>query len=185
DALAVSGEADHLDEPPAALAAHGGRHVEEPAVEVERLLGVEEAVEVGLLGQVADALVLLDVGGGLAEDEGLAVGGEEQAEEQLDGGGLAGAVGAEQAEDLAPVDFQVEGAEGDLFLPAPEVPVDLGQLARLDDHFSGHRRQPRLQWVHGRMAVVMTTITSRDVGSSLGFNGSTAGWPWLWKRPGA
>ena len=55
---------------------------------------------------------LRDLGGGLAEDEGLAVGGEEQAEQQLDGGGLAGAVGAEQAEDLAAVDLQVEGAAG-------------------------------------------------------------------------
>ena len=49
---------------------------------------------------------LRDVGGGLAEDEGLAVGREEQAEQQLDGGGLAGAVGAEQAEDLAAVDLR-------------------------------------------------------------------------------
>ena len=48
---------------------------------------------------------LRDVGGGLAEDEGVAVGREEQAEQQLDGGGLAGAVGPEQAEDLAAVDL--------------------------------------------------------------------------------
>ena len=80
---------------------------------------------------------LRDVGGGLAEDEGVAVGGEEQAEQELDGRGLAGAVGAEQAEDLALVDLEVEGAQGDLLLPAPEVAVDLGELAGFDDRF-GH-----------------------------------------------
>ena len=54
-------------------------------------------------------LVLLDLGGRLAEDEGVAGGREEQAEQQLDGGGLAGAVGAEQAEDLALVDLAGRG----------------------------------------------------------------------------
>ena len=121
-----------------AFAAHGWRQVEEPAVEVERLLGVEEAVEVRFFGQIADAFVLAHVGGGLAEDEGLAVGGEEQAEQQLDGGGLAGAVGAEQAEDFAAVDLEVEGAQGDLLLAPPEVAVDLGQLAGFDDRIVGH-----------------------------------------------
>src|SRR5262249_50289331 len=111
---------------------------EEPAVEVEGLLGVEKAVEVGLLGQVADLLVLADVGGGLAEDERLAVGGEEQAEQQLDGGGLPRAVGAEEAEDFALADLDVEGPQGGLLLAAPEVAVDLGQLARFDDHIGGH-----------------------------------------------
>ena len=110
-----------------------GVELEEPAVEVERLLGVEEAVQVRLLGQVADAFVFLDLGRRLPEDEGVAVGGEEQAEQQLDGGRLAGAVGAEQAEDFAAIDLHVEGAQGDLLLPAPEVAVDLGQLARFDD----------------------------------------------------
>src|SRR5438552_956180 len=80
----------------------------------EGLLGVEEAVQVRFLGQVADALVLADVGGGLSEDEGLAVGGEEQAEQQLDGGGLAGAVGPEQPEDLASPDLDVQGPQGGL-----------------------------------------------------------------------
>src|SRR5207248_1466352 len=51
---------------------------------------------------------------------------------------LAGAVGAEQAEDLAPADLDVEGPQGGLLLPAPEVAVDLGQLAGFDDHVLGH-----------------------------------------------
>ena len=39
---------------------------------------------------------LRHVDGRLAEDEGLAVGGKEQPQQQLDGRGLAGAVGAEK-----------------------------------------------------------------------------------------
>ena len=58
---------------------------------------------------------------------------EQQPEEQLDGGGLAGAVGPEQAEDFALVDLQVEGVEGGLLLAAPEVAIDLGQASGLDD----------------------------------------------------
>ena len=48
-----------------------GRHVEQPAVEVERLFGVQEPVQIRLFRQIADALVLGDVGGVFAEDEGL------------------------------------------------------------------------------------------------------------------
>ena len=82
---------------------------------------------------------LLDVGGRHVEDEGVAVGGKEQAEQELDGGGLAGAVGAEQAEDLAAADFEVEGPQGHLLLPAPEVAIDLGQLPRFDEMLSAMR----------------------------------------------
>ncbi len=81
---------------------------------------------------------LRDVGGGLAENERLAFGGEQQAEQELDGRGLARAVGPEQAEDLALADLEVEGAEGRLLLPAPEVAIDFGELVCLDDHVVGH-----------------------------------------------
>src|SRR5262249_7888033 len=85
----------------------------------------------------ADALVLGDVRGGLAEDERLALGGEQEAEQELDRRRLARAVRAEQAEDLALADLDVEGAEGGLLLTAPEVAVDLGSLAGFDDHVLG------------------------------------------------
>src|SRR5262249_49740640 len=130
------------------------RQVEQPAVEVERLLGGQEAVQVRLLGQVTDALVLADVGGRLAEDVGLAVGREEQAEQQLDRRRLAGAVWTEQAEDIATVDLEVEGPQGGFLLPAPEVAVDLGELPRLDDDFTAHAAASTSvgseQWAVGR-----------------------------------
>ena len=120
---------------PTRLFRSAARDLEQPAVEVERLLGVEELVEVRLLGQVADPLVLGDVGGRLVEDQGVALGGEEQAEQQLDRRGLARAVGAQQAEDLAAVDLKIEGLEGLDLRASPEIAVDLGQVPRLDDHF--------------------------------------------------
>ena len=118
-------------------------HVEQPAVEVERLLGVEEAVQVRLLGQVADPLVLGDVGGVAAEDQGLAAGGKEQPQEQLDRGRLARAVGAQQAEDLAAADLQVEGLQGPDLLPAPEIAIDLGEVAGFDRRRRLGMRSPR------------------------------------------
>ena len=71
------------------------------------------------------------------EDEGVAVSGKEQSQEELDGGGLAGAVGPEQAKDFAALDLQVQGAQGHLFLPAPEIAIDLRQLPRFNNDF-GH-----------------------------------------------
>ena len=69
-------EADHLDQLVDPLLQHVVRDVEQPAVEVERLLGIQEAVQIRLFRQVADPLVLADVGGVFAEDQGLALGRE-------------------------------------------------------------------------------------------------------------
>ncbi len=114
------------------------RHLEQPSVELKRLLGVQELVEVRLLGQVADPLVLGDVGRRLVEDQRLALGREQQAEQQLDRGRLSRAVGPEQAEDLAAIHLQVEGLERLDLGAAPEIAVDLGQVPGLDDDFMTH-----------------------------------------------
>src|SRR5262249_33808953 len=90
-ALLVVLQADRLDQLLGPLAAHLRIELEEPAVKVERLLGVQKAVEIRLLWQIADALVLANLVGGEVEDNGVAVGGAQQAEQELDGGGLAGA----------------------------------------------------------------------------------------------
>ena len=112
--------------------------IEQPAVKIERLLGVEEAVEVRFLGQVADPLVLGHVGGVAAEDQGLAGGGKQQAEDELDGGGLARAVGPEESEDFASLDFEVEGLQGPNLLTPPEIAVNLGEASGFDDDFRLH-----------------------------------------------
>src|SRR5262249_48739099 len=53
-------------------------------------------------------------------------GGEEQAAQQLDGGGLAGAVGAEEGEQLARLDAQAQGIDRQL------VAVLLGDVVEFD-----------------------------------------------------
>src|SRR5262245_31878199 len=115
-----------------------GGHIEEPAVEIEGFFGVEKFVQIRLFGKVTDSLILADLGGRLAKDQGIAVRGEQQAEQQFDRGGLPGAVGTQQAEYLASMDLQIECVESSFFLPAPEIPVDLGQPTRFNNHISGH-----------------------------------------------
>ena len=126
---------DHLDQLIDALLANVRRHVEQPAVEVERLDGVQEFVQVRLFGQIADSLVLPDVARVFAEHQRLAVGGKEQAQHQLNRGRFAGAVGTQQAKNLAAIDLQVEGLEGPHLLPPPEIAVDLCQIASFHDDF--------------------------------------------------
>src|SRR5690606_27278106 len=89
-------QADHLDELADALVQDLPGDAEDLAEEAQGLLGVEELVEVGLFRQVADAVLDLLVAGIAAEDEGVATGRRDEAEEELDRGGLARAVGAEQ-----------------------------------------------------------------------------------------
>ena len=88
-----------------------GVHAEEAAVEVEVLPHVERAVEGVGLGHDADqplglGRVAHDVD---AADEAPARGGDDPGGEHPGGGGLAGAVRSEQAEDLAPVDRRGRG----------------------------------------------------------------------------
>ena len=96
DLLPMPGEAqpDHADQLFHSLPPHFGGEVEEPAVKVERLLGIQKAIQVRLFGQIADAGILGHVGGWQVEDGHLPLGGEEQAEHELDGRGLARSVGA-------------------------------------------------------------------------------------------
>src|SRR5262249_11887200 len=55
---------------------------------------------------------------GVAVDRRLPAGGLEQRGEEADGGGLAGAVGADEAEDVALLDIQVEMIDGhELLVP--------------------------------------------------------------------
>jgi hypothetical protein len=111
---------------PEALEVHPGEQL--PAA--GRGVGPADAVEAGLvddllagarlgeagaaLGDVADPpadadRVLEQVAAG---DGGRAGGGAQQRRQHAQGGGLAGAVGAEEADDLAGVDVQVDAAHG-------------------------------------------------------------------------
>ena len=91
---------------PTRLFRSAGRDLEQPSIKLKRLFGVQELVKVRFLGQVADPLVLGDARRRLVEDQSLALGREQQAEQELDRRRLSGAVGPEQAEDLAAMDLQ-------------------------------------------------------------------------------
>ena len=105
---------NQLQQPVNALVGFAARQAEDFRIKAEQLLGGEKLVVVGQLRQVADALAgdgLADVN---AEQAGRAAGGRDKAEQDVHRGGLAGAVGAEEAEDFAGTDFEVEAVQGDL-----------------------------------------------------------------------
>ena len=71
---------DHFDQSRQPLLANRGGHIEQAAVEIERLFGIQKPVQIGFFRQIADALVLRDFGGVFAEHNGPAAGGKQQAQ---------------------------------------------------------------------------------------------------------
>ncbi len=129
-------------------AALGARHAVEPGLGVEQLARGEEGVEVQLLRHDADrgadaarVAVELDV-----PDPDAAGGLVDQPGHDVDQGRLAGAVGAEQAEQLAAVHGQADAVEGALAAPLLAA-IDLDQVVdfnrevgRLGRYCTGCRR---------------------------------------------
>src|SRR5262249_31885594 len=93
DALAIRFEANHLDQRLGLFLPDRWTDVEKPTVKVERFFSIEETIEVRFLGQVADLLILRNRRGGLAENERVALGREEETEQKLDRRSLSRAVG--------------------------------------------------------------------------------------------
>ena len=81
--------------------------------------------------------------GRLAEDLGAPRAGPQQAEQQLERRGLAGAVRAEKAVDLPLGDFEVEPVDRHGARPAPVRDEDLGQALGADDGGHGARSPAR------------------------------------------
>ncbi len=103
--------------------------VEETGGEAQGLAGGHVLVEARVLGQVADPaadliVFRLDV---LAEHLPAATGRPCQAQQQLDGGGLPGAVGPQEAADRVLGNLQVEGFE------SLDVLIGLAQSLGFDD----------------------------------------------------
>src|SRR5262249_22821007 len=84
DAAAADGgiEAHEIEVKLHSPGALGAVHVEETRVKVERLAGVQEAVEVRFFGKIPDEAAGLLVAGGLAEDVGGAGGGVDEAQKE-------------------------------------------------------------------------------------------------------
>src|SRR5229473_2638771 len=92
----------------------GARLTMHLADEFENLPATEVIVEDRIVGQIADAPLHLDAIGLAIEplDRDAAAGGHQDAHHHANGGGLAGAVRAEKAEDLALLDGELEIAHG-------------------------------------------------------------------------
>ena len=112
-------------------------HIEELGVQDQVLPHRQLGVEREGLRHVADLAADVDVVGidRLAEQPGLPLGGRQQAAQHLHRRRLAAAVGAEEAEDLAPLDPEADVIDRD------EVAEPLGQAVRLDDHLLLARRR--------------------------------------------
>ena len=120
--LAGSLQADHLQQLVHALLLDRAGQAEQAAVEADHFRSGHMLIEVGRLGQVGDLLLDINVAGGLAQNQDLARRREDQAQQSLDGRGLARAVGAEEAENLALVDIQADVVDGgDLFVLLDQV----------------------------------------------------------------
>ncbi len=158
-------EPDHLDQLLDASLSHRTAQPEDPPVVVERLVGVEEAVHVRLLREVADPPLDRDVRGIATEHRQPAAGLAKQAENQLDRRALARAVGAEQPEDLVATDRKVDAVDGAGLRPHPEVAEDLDKPRGLDDRglalVGGHHVARAPRGVRGDRAVRITRCRSR------------------------
>ena len=95
-----------------ALGGGGGVEAVELAEEDELVDDLHLLVEAALFGQIADAMKVLAVEG-LVEELDRAGVGHGDADHHADGGGLAGAVGAEEAEHAAGLDAEAEVVDGD------------------------------------------------------------------------
>ena len=136
-------QADQFEQRVHALVLGGPGQPEERAVEADDFTGGHMLIEVGAFGQVGDLLLDVNIAGGLAEDTDGAGAGEDQAKQGLDGGRLPGAVGAEEAEDLALIDIQADVVDGDDAAVLLDEMVDLNRLRVARVGIGGGRRRLR------------------------------------------
>ncbi len=130
-------------------------------MEAQELAGGQPIVEAEVFGQEADARAGRAVAQRPAQERGLTGGGGHQPEQHLDRGRLAGAVGAQEAEDLTTRDLQGEAAYRHVIPKEGEaayrhvVPKDLTQrlgfdrvrCRQMDDSWCNHKgtKTPSLQ----------------------------------------
>ena len=130
--VGLVGQADRLQQLHGA--ALGARHAIEPGLEGQHLARREEGVEIELLGHDADrgarlARIAVDVD---VPDADRARGLVDQARHDVDQGRLASAVRAEQAEQRAARDVEIDPVERGLGRHAVAAAIGLGQAADRD-----------------------------------------------------
>ena len=137
---ALGAEADAIEQCAYARPAIGGGVSEELRKVMQQLFGGEVIVKIGVLGKVADPLPGLEISRRTAEDLGAAGGRKDELHQQLQRRGLAGAVGAQEAEDLPLLDVECEPVERAIRPAAPEADrIVLGELLDADGWRHGVR----------------------------------------------
>lgn len=116
-AVSSFGERGEFEEFVDAVLEVAALHPTELAVELEGLAAGEVFVEVGVFGEVAHVLAGVDFEGVFAKDFAVAARGSQQAEEGLHGGGLAGAVGADESVDLTGGNGEGDVVDSPMFGP--------------------------------------------------------------------
>ena len=129
------GHAHHFQQLVDALFSVGGGKVEERTEEIERLLGGQILVEIGLLGEVTDLALGLHRPGTGSENRESAARGIEQSQQHFHRRRLAGTVGSEQSHDLAGTDLEINVVDGPRFRTAPEIAENFGEPYRTDNRF--------------------------------------------------
>ena len=132
-------QSHHVQQLLRALLSFAGREVKEMPEEIQRLVRVEEAIQIRFLRQITDARLGGDVARRLAEDLNVAARGIEQAQEQLHRRGFPRAIRPEQSEHLALAHLEIHAIDRARLGPPPEILEDLGQAADGDDGFAGLR----------------------------------------------
>ena len=125
------------------------------------------AVEADVVRQVADMSLDVERVTQRVEPEhlGRAAGGLGEAEEHEDGRGLARTVGAEEAEHLALVDVQVQGADGEsrvLLVPLLQPPGPDDHRCAGHGHRLPYRRKTRNRPMSTRTMSAMPTTPQRE-----------------------
>ncbi len=119
------GQPHPLDEGVDAGGPCAARHATQPRGQLEELVGAQVFVKRRVLWQVAQPPLYRHVGHPVAEHVEVAAGRKDEPHHHLDGGGLARAVGPQQAEDLARPDLQAQPAHG-LHPAGQHLGVELG-----------------------------------------------------------
>ena len=100
---------------------------------VQRLARTQVAVEIRFLRQIADARLGLHMARRMAEHLNVTFRRIQQAEQQLDGRGFAGAVRSEQAKDFAATDFKIHVVHRARLGAVPKIFENFRQPAHGDD----------------------------------------------------
>ena len=120
-------QTNHLQEFIRSAFANAGLQAKQLAVVIQGFASVEESVEITLFGQKANVLFHRDVIGRSAKNRQATRSLVQQPQDHLDGGALAGTVGAQQAEDLTPADLKRDAVHRTHPRTSPEVTEDFGQ----------------------------------------------------------